>query len=42
MCAISKYTGHNLLSDTEENVEAHDVSNFEEFSSAFQKFVERR
>ena len=39
MSAISKDSVHNLLCDTEENV---DVSNFEEFSFAFQKFVEKR
>ncbi|XP_065619881.1 cuscuta receptor 1-like [Quercus suber] len=37
MSAISKDSIHNLLPNTEENVEAHNVSNFEEFSSTFQK-----
>ena len=37
MSAISKDSIHNLLPDTEENVnvEAHNVSNFEQFSSTF-------
>ena len=39
MSAISEDSVHNLLCDAEENV---DVSNFEEFSFAFQKFVEKR
>ncbi|XP_030935595.1 kinesin-like protein KIN-14C isoform X2 [Quercus lobata] len=39
MSAISEDCVHNLLCDTEENI---DVSNFEEFSSIFQKFVEKR
>ena len=39
MRAISEDRVHNLLCDTEENI---DVSNFGEFSSIFQKFVEKR